>query len=62
MKNKGPDDDDKLLELLQSGQVQPNDLDEPHVEQDVNVLRDDLDELVVDVEHLRRLLNINRTR
>lgn len=62
MKNKGPDDDDKLLELLQSGQVQPNDLDEPHGEQDVNVLRDDLDELVVDPEGLRRILDIRRRR
>jgi hypothetical protein len=62
VKNKGPDDEDKLIELLQRGQVQPNDLDEPFVEQDVNVLGDDLDELVVDAEHLRRLLDIRRTR
>jgi hypothetical protein len=54
VKNKGPDDEDKLIELLQRGQVQPNDLDEPFVEQDVNVLGDDLDELGSSITNARQ--------
>lgn len=56
---KGPDDD-KLLELLRRGEVQPDDLDEGQSE--VDGLGDELDELVVDAEGLRRQLGLHRKR
>lgn len=51
-------DDDELLELLRTGQIQEADLDEPSAEQDADVLRDDLDELIENADVLRQLLGL----
>lgn len=57
MRKKAPDDDE-LLELLRRGQVRASDLDEPAPDEPTDVLRDDLDELVVDANELRQRLGL----
>lgn len=60
---KNAPNDDELIELLRRGQVQASDLDEPSPNQPTaDVLRDDLDELVVDAELLRQHLGLRRKR